>query len=131
MEKVESRDDMYNKRVIGNDKEQLVAAYLKERGYEILCSNYFCRTGELDLIAKDGNYLVFIEVKFRSNIKNGYPEEAITRRKMHSMIKTANQYLLRHGLSFDTPCRFDVVVVLGDTIKVYQNAFSIEEGYVF
>lgn len=122
---------MYNKRAIGNDKEQLVASYLTEQGYEVVLCNYFCQAGEIDIIAKDQGYLVFVEVKFRTNTKNGYPEEAITRKKMHSIIKTANHYLLRHGISFDTPCRFDVVVMLKNDIKLYQNAFGIEDGYIF
>ncbi|MDO5519405.1 MAG: YraN family protein [bacterium] len=122
---------MYNKRVIGNDKEQLVVKHLESLGYHVLTTNYFCQAGEIDIIAKEKGYLVFIEVKYRSNVKNGYPEEAVTKRKMHAIIKTANHYLLRHGLSFDSPCRFDVVVLLGEQIKVYENAFMIDEGYIF
>lgn len=122
---------MYNKRVIGNEKEQIAAAYLEAQGYKIVACNYFCSAGEIDLIARDGAYLVFVEVKYRKDLKNGYPEDAITTRKRHSIIKTASQYLLRHGLSFDSPCRFDVVSIVGDEIKLYQNAFMIEEGYLF
>ncbi|MDO5292089.1 MAG: YraN family protein [bacterium] len=122
---------MYNKRVIGNDKEQLVVKHLETLGYQVIMTNYFCQAGEIDIIAKENGYLVFIEVKYRSNLKNGYPEEAVTKRKMHAIIKTANHYLLRHGLSFDSPCRFDVAVLLKDDIKVYQNAFMIDEGYIF
>ena len=122
---------MYNKRAIGNEKEKMVVSFLQEKGYLILTTNYYCQCGEIDIIAKDKTYIVFIEVKYRKNTKNGFPEEAINKRKMHSIIKTANHYLLRHGISFDSPCRFDVVVILDQEITLYQNAFMIGDGYIF
>lgn len=120
---------MYNKRTIGSQQEQFAADYLVEHGYRIIEKNFFARHGEIDIIAKDEAYLVFVEVKYRTNTKNGLPEEAVSRRKQQSIIKAATYYLYRHGISFDTPCRFDVVVVLKDTITLYKNAFDISDNY--
>lgn len=113
-----------NKREVGYEYEQKAAVYLQNQGYEILESNYNMRTGEIDLIAKDGEYYAFIEVKYRSSIRNGYPEEAVDYRKMKHITKTASLYLLRHGLSEFTPCRFDVVVILKGEMKLLKNAFD-------
>ncbi len=70
-----------NNREIGSRHELQAAAFLTDRGYVILEKNYRCRTGEIDLIAKDGGYLVFVEVKFRSSKGSGDPAEASTQRK--------------------------------------------------
>lgn len=113
-----------NKREVGYEYEQRAAVFLQEQGYEIIECNYNSRTGEIDLIAKDGAYYVFIEVKYRSSIKNGYPEESVGYRKMKHITRTARLYLLRHGLSEFTPCRFDVVVILKEDIRLLKNAFD-------
>ncbi len=120
---------MYNKRAIGSDKETHAINYLTDHKYIILERNYFTRRGEIDIIALDQNYLVFIEVKFRSSTKKGLPEDAISLRKQHSIINAAKYYLYRHGISFDTPCRFDVIVILDETITLYKNAFDITGNY--
>ena len=120
---------MYNKRAIGADKETEALNYLTRHNYIILERNYFTRHGEIDIIALDQNYLVFIEVKFRTSTKKGLPEEAVSPRKQHSIVSAAKYYLYRHGISFDTPCRFDVIVILNETITLYKNAFDITGNY--
>ena len=120
---------MYNKRTIGSDKEMLAAKYLTEHGYVILEQNFYTRHGEIDIIAMNQNYLVFIEVKYRTSSKIGTPEEAVTQRKQNSIIHAAKYYLYRHGISFDTPCRFDVIVILNDNITLYKNAFDMPGNY--
>lgn len=120
---------MYNKRTIGANKEALAAEYLVKHNYIILEQNYYTRHGEIDIIALEGNYLVFLEVKYRSNTKQGFPEEAVSYRKQQSMIKAAKYYLYRHGMSYDTPCRFDVIVILKDSISLYKNAFELSGYY--
>lgn len=120
---------MYNKRVIGANKEAIAAEYLIQQKYKILEQNYYTRHGEIDIIALEGNYLVFLEVKFRTNTKQGFPEEAVSYRKQQSIIRTARYYLYRHGMSYDTPCRFDVIVILNDTISLYKNAFDLTGYY--
>ena len=69
------------------------AAYLKKKGYRILEANFRCRFGEIDLIARDGAYLVFIEVKYRSSLKDGDSLEAVNRRKQRKIIRVAEYYL--------------------------------------
>ena len=113
-----------NKRKLGNKYEQQAIEYLKSIGYVILESNYSSRTGEIDIIARDGEYYVFIEVKYRTNTSHGMPEEAVDMRKMKHITKTARLYLCRHGLSEFTPCRFDVVAILNDTTYCIKDAFE-------
>ena len=64
---------MENKRKIGQDNENAAAEYLKQQGYEILAQNFYTRMGEIDLIARDDEYLVFVEVKYRRSASAGYP----------------------------------------------------------
>lgn len=112
-----------NKRKVGGHYEQMAAACLIERGYQILEHNYRCRQGEIDLIAKDGAYLVFIEVKFRSCLRNGAPEEAVTVQKQRRIREAARFYLYSHNFGDETPCRFDVVSILGSQLRLIRNAF--------
>ena len=108
-----------NRRKEGAYYENLVAEYLKTQGYEILEKNYRCRIGEIDLIAKEGETLVFVEVKYRRNDKMGNPKEAVDRKKQKKISMTASYYLMR-----DIPCRIDVAAVLGEQIEVVKNAFE-------
>lgn len=111
-----------NKRKIGTDYEQLAAKYLGGRGYEIIESNYRCPVGEIDLIAKDGTYLVFIEVKYRRNLGAGSPLEAVDRKKQQTIRRVAQWYLTERHL-YDIPVRFDVTGILGEEITVIKDAF--------
>lgn len=116
---------MGNKRKIGQDYENTAAEYLKQQGYEILAHNFYTRIGEIDLIARDGEYLVFIEVKYRRNASAGYPEEAVTRQKQQRIIRAARYYMLMNRIAGDTPCRFDVLAIEGTQIRLIKNAFGI------
>ena len=113
-----------NRRKEGAYYENLVAEYLKTLGYEILEKNYRCRIGEIDLIAKEGETLVFVEVKYRRNDKMGDPKEAVNRKKQKKISMTASYYLMRECGRMDIPCRFDVAAVLGEQIEVVKNAFE-------
>lgn len=113
-----------NRRKIGGIYEQKAGEYLKEQGYTILEYNYRCRIGEIDIVARDGRYLVFVEVKYRKNTKSGLPQEAVNLHKQEKISKTAYFYLVQHKLPMDTPCRFDVAAILGEEITVVKNAFS-------
>lgn len=115
---------MQNNRSVGTIKEDVAAKYLAKNGMEILNKNYRCRYGEIDIVAKDGSYLVFTEVKYRANTKNGYPEEAVTAKKQKTIAFVANYYLMQKHLSSDTPVRFDVVAILGEEITHIKNAFT-------
>ena len=112
-----------NKRTTGSHYENLVAAFLQNQGYEILERNFRCRSGEIDLIARDGRYLVFIEVKFRSSGNAGSALEAIDARKAAQVRRVASVYLYQKRYSEHTPVRFDAAGVDGDRITYIKNAF--------
>lgn len=112
-----------NKRKVGASFEKTAARYLEEQGYRILESNYRCRMGEIDLIGRDGRYLVFAEVKYRSDASCGDALEAVNARKQKTIRRVAQFYLLTHHLPEDTPCRFDVVGITGKKISLIKDAF--------
>lgn len=116
------RDDM-NKRTVGSRYEHIAAAYLIQQGYQIVERNYRVRQGEIDLVAREGGYLVFVEVKYRADSRQGMPAEAVDARKQRKLRQVASVYLYRNGLSEETPCRFDVVAILGEEISLIRNAF--------
>lgn len=113
-----------NNRAVGTSREQEAAKFLRKQGYVLLEKNFRCKIGEIDLIAKDGAYLCFIEVKYRATSTKGFPAESITPTKIHRITRTAQFYMLLHQLPQDTPCRFDAVVILGDEFSLIKNAFD-------
>ena len=114
---------------MGLSGEERACRELVGRGYAILERRYRLRHGEIDIIARDGVVLVFVEVKTRHGAEYGGGAEAITRLKRRRMTRVAEAYLARQGL-VDVPCRFDVVVVSlggpGPAIELFQNAFDAE-----
>jgi len=110
----------------GRRGERQAADFLREHGYQIIETNYRWQGGEIDLIARDGNYLVFVEVKARASEAFGAPEEAITPTKRRRLIRTAKKYLLEHPTPLDV--RFDVVALCRGRARLYKDAFSLEEG---
>lgn len=116
-----------NKREVGALYEQQAAAFLQGQGYEIVERNYRCRIGEIDIIAKDGSYLVFVEVKYRTRSACGNPQEAVNYRKQRVISKVASYYCLNHHYSPEQPCRFDVVAILGEDTQLIKNAFEYRE----
>lgn len=113
-----------NRRKTGAAYEQLAAEYLEQKGYRILERNYYTRTGEIDLIARDGRYLVFVEVKYRKDARDGHPLEAVDSRKQGRIRRAAQVYLHARKLPLDTPCRFDVVGILGEEVTHVEDGFS-------
>lgn len=114
-----------NQRLLGSCYEDLAAAYLEQQGLCILKRNYRCRIGEIDLIARDGRYLVFVEVKYRRNQGQGGPLAAVTGKKQGRIGRTAAYYLLTEVGSEEIPCRFDVVAVDGQKLHWIRNAFEL------
>lgn len=112
-----------NKRKIGGRYEAVAARYLERQGLRILEQNYRCRSGEIDLIAGDGHYLVFVEVKYRANRRNGEPAEAVNDYKQQHIRRAAQHYLYSHRYETDTPCRFDVIGILGEEVQWIRDAF--------
>ncbi len=114
-----------NKRSLGGAYEETAARYLEEKGLTILERNYRCPAGEIDLIARDGKYYVFIEVKYRAGESAGDPLEAVDFRKQRTISKVARDYLIRRVKTTDVPCRFDVVGFRGPgRICWIRNAFE-------
>jgi putative endonuclease len=102
---------MDNNKETGGYGEKLATEFIIELGYEIIIKNYFFGKGEVDIIAKDGELLVFIEVKYRKNLEFGRPELQITKAKQHQIKRVALGYLFEHDIR-DTQCRFDVIAIL-------------------
>ncbi len=101
---------------LGNKGEDFAVNYLKKKGYRIIAKNYKTFIGEVDIIAKDGETIVFVEVKTRANNTYGYPFESVTRRKKQKMRNLALLYLKKLG--DNPPVRFDVLSIMyGDTNK--------------
>ena len=117
-----------NKRQIGTLYEEKAARCLQAAGYEILERNYRCRAGEIDLIAKDHDFLVFVEVKYRRNGSSGVSLEAVTPAKQRVISRVAQFYLTVKYNSVDVPCRFDVVGIDGDRLQWKKNAFEYQTG---
>ena len=109
-------------------KSEEIAEELKEQGYELIGYNFRCRQGEIDIIARDGRYLVFVEVKYRRDGQTGDPLEAVDRAKQRRISRTAQYYCLTHGYGETTPCRFDVAAVLGTDgeVRLVKHAFEFQ-----
>jgi len=117
------------KNTLGQQGEEAAIKFLKKRGYRILERNFRCPLGEIDIVSRHNNTLVFVEVKTRSSQAYGLPEEAIDYRKQRKLKQLAYYYIKYKGLGFEIKCRFDVVSVLkgstndGFKIRIIQNAF--------
>ena len=100
------------KDTFGKRSEIIATNYLKEKGYKILATNYKNKVGEIDIIAQDKDYIVFIEVKARLSEAFGNPFEAINYYKQQKIHKVASLYLLQKKKT-EALCRFDAISILG------------------
>ncbi len=117
----------YSKISLGQSGEELAVRYLRKQGYTIIKQNYRLRIGEIDIIARDGHCLVFVEVKTRHGTQCGTGFEAVDERKQHQIARVALSYLSHHHIE-DTEVRFDVVSVQVQkgkaAIELLKNAFE-------
>lgn len=104
-------EEKKNKRKTGSKGEDIACEFISGLGYKILDRNYQFGHGEIDIIAMDGETLVFIEVKYRKNLEFGPPELAITRSKQNQIKKTASAYLWENEIK-DKTSRIDVIAIL-------------------
>jgi putative endonuclease len=117
-----------SKRKIGDYGEEIAKNFFKKQGYKIVKQNFTNRMGEIDLITKEKDQIVFVEVKTRTNQNFGYPEEAIDSRKQNKIIRTALNYLFEKKIVSEN-YRFDVISIEIDQstqrvkIKHIKNAF--------
>jgi len=110
--------------IAGKKGEKLAATFLERSGYELIAANYRSGRGEIDLIVKRANMLVFVEVKARLGNRYGYPEEAVTPKKSAKLIETAEAYLQATG--WTGMIRFDIVAVdltENGEIQHFEDAF--------
>ena len=118
-----------NKQNLGSFGENAAAAFLSEKGFKLLQRNFSCRLGEIDIIAQEGEYLAFVEVKLRKNADHGEAREFVTHSKQKRIILAAKYWICRHPTELQP--RFDVVEVYtpdGPYGKIYirllRDAFS-------
>lgn len=109
-------------KIKGYTGESIAVNYLQELGYTILETNYQNKLGEIDIIAKDGNRFVFVEVKARATARFGYPREAVNYKKQQKIQMVASIYLKSKGLS-NVFTRFDVIEILAGEITHLKSAF--------
>ena len=116
----------YERQRLGWQGESMACAELENRGYSIVDRRFRTRFGEIDIIARDGGTLVFVEVKTKTDGSFSDPAESVTRQNQRRLVSMAGQYLAAERLE-NTPCRFDVVAVdiarSPSTITIYQDAF--------
>lgn len=117
-------DKRTEKRIKGDDKERLAEVFLLTKGFLLIERNFSCKGGEIDLIMKDRDYLVFIEVRFRENNEFGGALASITVGKQKKLRRAAEYYLQQHFGNSPPACRFDAVGIEGnDQIEWVKNAF--------
>ena len=112
----------FHKKLLGISGESKARRFLKRAGYKIIEKNYRNKIGEIDVICKDGDTLVFVEVKTRLTEKYGEPSEAVTTFKQKKIASVSKLYLAERGTG-DISCRFDVVEVKKNEINHIKNAF--------
>ncbi|MCM1185266.1 MAG: YraN family protein [Lachnoclostridium sp.] len=112
-----------NKRRLGFHKEQIAAEYLAAHGMRIVARNFRGHQGEIDIVGYEGNYLVFVEVKYRSGKTFGSAAAAVDIRKQQQICKVADYYRFLHHIPGDAMVRYDVVAIDGEEIQWIPNAF--------
>ncbi len=112
-------------RAVGTQYEKQAVRLLEKYGLRILDTNYHCRQGEIDIVAMEGERYVFVEVKYRSGLQYGVPEEAVSFAKQRKIIHAARVYLYRHGRGTDVPCRFDVITFYAGRVRWLRDAFEL------
>lgn len=105
---------------LGRKGEDLAASYLRDLGWEILARNYRTKLGEIDLVCRDRNSIVFIEVKTRTETDFARPDQSVTQRKQAKLRRLVEEYLAKHGQE-SAEVRFDVV---GVTLSARRPKFD-------
>ena len=109
----------------GQRAEAAALAHLAANGLKLQHRNYRCRGGEIDLVMRDGDTTVFVEVRFRRSARFGTPEATVDRRKQSRLVRAARHYLGQHGL---VTCRFDVVGITGEPPRIHWIRNAFEDG---
>lgn len=121
---------MGNKKQCGAEGEQAAATFLEREGVRILMRNYRCPFGEIDLIGKEQDCFLFIEVKRRNQLMKGTPAEAVDTRKQRKICRTSDYFRMKFHLGDEISVRFDVVEVNAQlACRWLKNAFEYQGGY--
>jgi putative endonuclease len=107
----------------GNESEEIACRFLKEQGYRVVARNWRCRLGELDIVARDGDVLAFVEVKARSGDGFDGPEAAVGPAKQRRIIRAASLFL--QVTRCELPARFDVVAIRPGVVRLHRDAFQV------
>ncbi|AHY10509.1 MULTISPECIES: YraN family protein [Citrobacter] len=109
----------------GDAWEAVARDWLHSKGLHFIAANVRERGGEIDLIMREGNTTVFVEVRYRRSAQFGGAAASVTRSKQHKLLQTARLWLARHNGSFDTvDCRFDVLAFTGNDVEWFKDAFN-------
>ena len=118
-----------NKRKTGSYYENLACEYLVENGAKIVSRNFRSRQGEIDIVIRDGKYLSFVEVKYRTSSRFGEPEAAVNFKKQKNICRVSDFFRKRYGIGDDCAIRYDVVAIIVDETSAihiiwHKNAFT-------
>lgn len=102
-----------SRREVGDKHELFASKVITREGLKIVAKNYLCKMGEIDIVAKDNQDLVFIEVRYRKSNSYGGSKESVNRKKQERIILAATHYLQKHKLTNKVACRFDVFAITG------------------
>jgi putative endonuclease len=121
---------------LGDRGEDVAARFLQGRGYRVLQRSFRVASGEIDIVARDGDWLVFVEVKTRSDDSFAEPAESVTRAKQRRLARAAIAYLRRLGSPPVPPFRFDIVEVVWrprskPVLRLHRDAFPMPQPYFF
>ena len=119
------RPGQLSRKQTGDAWELKARRWLEGQGLGFIAANVRERSGEIDLIMREGTVTVFVEVRYRASGAFGGAAASVTRSKQNKLLQTARMWLARHNGSFDTvDCRFDVIAFTGNEIEWFSNAFS-------
>ncbi len=111
---------------IGRDYEQRAIAFLQQHGFEILERNWQSGHKEIDIIARNDDLIVFVEVKASRSLSFGHPSERVNKQKVGHLVKAAQRYIMDHNIT-DCDLRFDVITFAAGQMEHYPNAFSADQ----
>jgi putative endonuclease len=120
--------EMANTRDVGFAKEKEAVMFLKKRGHKILETNYVTDFGEIDIISKHKEDIVFTEVKYRRNLSGGTPQEAVNKSKQDKIIKSALVYIKKNNIKGNF--RFDIAAITGSECEIIESAFSSDKYFI-
>ena len=108
----------------GASAEAIAARALSDAGYDLVEQNWTCDAGELDIVARQGDVLVFVEVRSRRDGAHGHAAEMVTPAKQRRVTRLAGIYLLARAPAYER-CRFDVVAITGDEVEIIRDAWRV------